>query len=76
MGGGPTDVGFTNMHCAHDGFHTFHSHYNRRDGVLVYFWTCERCDERLDEAWRQEYRPSFDPHGNDAYLTRQAQPAA
>jgi hypothetical protein len=31
--------------------------------VLVYFWTCERCDARLGDAGRERYRPSFDPHG-------------
>jgi hypothetical protein len=36
--------------------------------VLVYFWTCERCGARLDEARREDYRPAFDPHGNDRFL--------
>jgi hypothetical protein len=53
------------MACAHDGFHDIRTAYDRRRGVLVYFWTCERCGERLDEARREDYRPSYDPHGND-----------
>ena len=36
--------------CSHDGFHAIHSRYDRRDGVLVYYWTCERCGARLNEA--------------------------
>ena len=37
--------------------------------MLVYYWTCERCGARLNEARREPYRPSFDPHGNDRYLS-------
>jgi hypothetical protein len=54
--------------CSHDGFHAIHSRYDRRDGVLVYYWTCERCGARLNEAARESYRPQFDPHGNDRFL--------
>jgi hypothetical protein len=36
--------------------------------VLTYFWTCERCGAQLHEARRDDYRPSFDPRGNDPYL--------
>jgi hypothetical protein len=36
--------------------------------MLVYYWNCERCGRRLTEVRRQEYRPLFDPHGNDRYL--------
>jgi hypothetical protein len=36
--------------------------------VLIYFWTCERCGARLNEAARESYRPQFDPHGNDRFL--------
>jgi len=55
------------MACPHDGFHTIHTAYDRRREVLVYFWTCERCGERLDEARREAYRPAYDPHGNDRF---------
>jgi hypothetical protein len=54
--------------CPHDGFHTIRTAYDRRRGVLVYFWTCERCGERLEEARREDYRPHYDPHGNDPFL--------
>jgi hypothetical protein len=56
------------MACSHQGFHSVRSAYDRRHGVLVYFWTCERCGARLDEARREDYRPAFDPHGNDRFL--------
>jgi hypothetical protein len=53
------------MPCAHDGFHGVRSRYDQRRGVLVYFWTCERCGVRLGEVRRQAYRPRFDPRGNE-----------
>jgi hypothetical protein len=58
--------------CPHDDFHTIRTAYDQRRGVLVYFWTCERCGERLQEAGREEYRPSYDPHGNDPFLASRA----
>jgi hypothetical protein len=56
------------MECKHDQFHTVRSAYDPAEGVLVFFWSCERCGERLNEAAREPYRPQFDPHGNDAYI--------
>ena len=53
------------MACPHDGFHDIQTTYDRKRGVLLYFWTCHRCGAGLGEAGRREYRPSFDPHGND-----------
>jgi hypothetical protein len=55
------------MGCSHDGYHTIRSSYDRASGVLVYLWTCERCGRSLREARRVDYRPSFDPRGNDNY---------
>jgi hypothetical protein len=60
------------MPCSHDGFHAIHSRYDRQDGLLVYYWTCERCGTRLKEARREPYRPQFDPHGNDPFLAATA----
>jgi hypothetical protein len=57
------------MACKHDGFHAIGTTYDIRRGVLVYHWTCEGCGKRLREAGRQEYRPQFDPRGNERYLT-------
>ena len=56
------------MKCSHQGFHAFLSHYDRHRGLLVQYWVCEKCGTRLREARREEYRPSFDPRGNDQYL--------
>jgi hypothetical protein len=59
------------MSCPHDGFHGIRTAYDRPSGVLVFFWTCERCGARLREARRDEYRPAYDPHGNDRFLAPQ-----
>jgi hypothetical protein len=56
--------------CSHDGFHSFLSQYDSDRGELVYFWVCEGCMTRLDEARREVYRPRFDPNGNDGYRSR------
>jgi hypothetical protein len=58
--------------CAHDGFHAIDTKYDRRNGVLVYFWACERCGARLGDARRERYRPSYDPDGNERFVTSQA----
>jgi hypothetical protein len=52
------------MVCTHDGYHSIQTMYDRRDGELVFFWTCERCGARLSEAKRVEYRPAFHPGAN------------
>lgn len=60
------------MSCAHDGYHAIRTAYDRQSGVLLYFWTCERCGARLNEARRDQYRPSFDPHGHKRFLASEA----
>ena len=60
------------MKCEHNGFHDTRSAYDARRGVLVFFWTCAQCGAQLKEARREEYRPSFNRHGNDKYLTAAA----
>ena len=60
------------MACAHDGFHAIRTTYDRRSGVLVYFWACEYCGARLGDARREHYRPSYDPHGSERFLTSRA----
>jgi hypothetical protein len=57
------------MSCSHQGFHGIRTQYDRRDGVLVYFWTCELCGKRLGEARRESYEPRFDPLGNQRFLS-------
>jgi hypothetical protein len=56
------------MPCPHDGFHGISTAYDRLRGLLVYYWTCERCGARLGEARREVYRPSFDPDGPRRFL--------
>jgi hypothetical protein len=56
------------MSCSHDGFHDIRTAYDRERAMLQYFWTCERCGAKLREARREEYRPVFDPKGNDRFL--------
>jgi hypothetical protein len=53
------------MSCRHQGFHAIQTAYDRRGGVLVYFWLCEACGERLGEARRESYRPKYDPRGSE-----------
>ena len=57
----------SDVHCSHTGFHRIDSSYDRRMGVLVFFWTCERCGVRLGEAARQHYRPAYDRFGYERH---------
>jgi hypothetical protein len=56
------------MACEHEGLRDISTSYDRDRGLLVYYWTCEGCGERLEDTRLEEYRPRFDPRGNDAYL--------
>lgn len=56
------------MDCSHEGFHAIRTVYDRRRGILTYFWTCEQCGRRLNEARREDYRPAYDPNGNRRFL--------
>jgi hypothetical protein len=49
--------------CTHDGYHDIRTIYDRRFGVLVFYWTCEDCGQRLREAERADYRPRFERRG-------------
>jgi len=60
------------MSCNHDGFRGIQSAYDRRRGLLVYFWTCERCGTRLNEATRTEYRPAYDRDANERFFASQS----
>ena len=51
------------MRCRHQGYHAIQTAYDRQGGVLVFFWTCEVCGERLGEARRESYRPQYAPVG-------------
>lgn len=56
------------MTCQHSGFHSTSSSYDRARKRLVYFARCDRCGARLKDLYTVEYRPNFDPRGNDRYL--------
>jgi len=57
------------MHCSHDGFHTGHGRYDANTRQLRYIVTCDACGTELREVLVEPYSPTFDPHGNDAYVT-------
>ena len=48
------------MNCRHTGLHAVKTAYDREAGVLVFFWVCEVCLERLGDVRRERYRPRFD----------------
>jgi hypothetical protein len=54
--------------CSHDGFHDIRTVYDRRRGLLVFYWTCEDCGRRLGEAERAEYRPRFERREQDSSI--------
>jgi hypothetical protein len=54
--------------CTHDGFHSGQGRYLQASGRLRYVVICDECGAELREVTELEYRPDFDPHGNDAYL--------
>ena len=55
--------------CSHDGLHSIQSRYDRRAGVLVFHWTCDRCGAPLGEFRRKAYRPDFHAGGYERFLT-------
>jgi hypothetical protein len=54
--------------CTHNGFHSGQGRYLQATGRLRYVVICDDCGAELREVTELEYRPDFDPHGNDAYL--------
>ena len=56
------------MTCPHDDFRSISSQYDRAAKLLVYFSLCDTCGARLEDVHSVEYRPNFDPHGNDRFL--------
>jgi hypothetical protein len=63
------------MACAHTDFRSIRTVYDRRRGVLVFHWTCDRCGELLGEARREPYRPSFDPRGHERFMPQRVSSA-
>ena len=54
--------------CDHD-VHHITTEYDRKRQILVYYRTCEDCGIRLSDVARVDYRPDFNPVGNEPYLT-------
>ena len=52
------------MACSHDAYRSISTSYDRARGLLVYFWTCDRCGAYLKELRRRDYEPRFERHGN------------
>ena len=57
------------MACGHDSYRTIESRYDRRRGLLVFYWRCEHCGTRLGEAERLSYRPSYHPPSQSSSST-------
>jgi hypothetical protein len=47
------------MQCAHQGFHTISSSYDRATRVLAFFRRCDDCGARVAEVGRFAYEPRF-----------------
>jgi hypothetical protein len=56
------------MNCTHDGFHSGQGRYSQETGRLRYVVICDDCKAELREVTELDYRPEFDPNGNDEYL--------
>lgn len=54
--------------CKHDALHSITTEYDHAQQILVYYRKCEDCGRRLGDVTRLEYRPDFNPSGNDGYL--------
>lgn len=54
--------------CKHDGFHSGQGRYSPVSGELRYVMVCDECQQELAEIQTEQYRPSYDPNGNDAFL--------
>ena len=57
------------MDCEHDGYHTGQGRYSHETGRLHYVVVCDDCQAELREVSVVEYRPVYDPHGNDTFRT-------
>jgi hypothetical protein len=52
----------------HDGYHSGQGRYSRDTGRLRYVAICDDCAAELREVTTIDYRPRYDPNGNDRYL--------
>jgi hypothetical protein len=51
--------------CSHDGFHSGLGRYSPDTQQLRYVVVCDDCQQELREVLVQEYRPQFEPNGNE-----------
>ena len=54
--------------CTHDTFHSGVGRYTPETGRLRYVMVCEACEAEVAEVHVEQYRPAFDPAGNEPYL--------
>jgi hypothetical protein len=54
--------------CDHQGFHSGEGRYDEASRTLRYVLVCDACRAELRIVSVERYSPSYDPHGNDAYL--------
>jgi hypothetical protein len=50
--------------CAHEGFHSATSRYDRRAGLLRFLTVCDCCGAEVREVTRLPYRPRFSGYRN------------
>jgi hypothetical protein len=62
--------------CAHDGFHSVTTRYDRARGLLVFVRTCDGCGGIISEVGREPYRPRFDPLGGGSVMRVSASSAS
>jgi hypothetical protein len=55
--------------CDHRGFHSGEGRYDAASHVLRYVVVCEACRAEVREVSIESYAPTYDPGGNDAYLS-------
>jgi hypothetical protein len=53
--------------CEHDGFHSGEGRYDQDSKRLRYIVVCDACQAELREVHVQDYRPEFNPRGNDGF---------
>ncbi len=56
------------MACTHDGFHSGQGRYSHATQTLRYVLVCDDCHQELAQIHAEEYRPNYDPRGNDTFL--------
>lgn len=55
--------------CKHDGFHSGEGRYDASTETLHYVVVCDACHAVVREVAVEPYAPTFEAHGNDAFVT-------